>query len=226
MIYRRILAFIIFFVICITIPSYSSGSETYTINGNTLLLPYKFISWWYDCPSEQFKHYCESRIHYKNTGVTIVNYNKNNQTLKLIIDDSFENMISIFNHDEKKLKHSILKPTYLNEKYFGSESTTSFASNKKTLKYFKFSGVKQENYQTIKSLESGLGFELEGYIFGLTNGKLALYSSKHLQRGCRENPQSLEGKKSSIILRLFNSLTDETLATYSIINYPSTSNGV
>ncbi len=218
LIYRQIRLLLLFFILAITITEYSSGSETYSINGKKLLLPYKFINWWHDCPSEQFERYCESRIQYKNTGVTKVYYNNDNQTLRLTIDDSFKTLIDIFNQDEKKLNHPILKPTYLNDKYFGSGYNTAFSSNKTMVKYFEFSGVKQTNYQTFKSMESDLGFELEGTLYGLTNEKLTLYSSRYLQRGCRKYPQRIKDEKSYIMLRLFHSLTNETLATYSISN--------
>jgi len=156
--------------------------------------------------------------------MTIVNYNKGNQTLELIIDDSFKRMVAIFNHDKKSLKHALVTPIFLNKKHFGagagfgSATETSLLNAKNLLKSFKFSDVKHANYQTIKDIKSDIGFEIEGSIYGLTMGNLALYSSDQLQRKCRQKQHGLKDDASTVKLRLFNTLTNETLATYSIRN--------
>ena len=186
-------------------------SEKYYIDNQRVLL-YKIINWWYDCLPEESTRLCGSRIKYENRGNARILYDAAEQKLTLEVDGGFAELLAFFKVCQGCRGPSHFECTWLNGKYFGMGRAKIF-SRQQT---FTVENVDENQAKAIRSMKHHLVFVVEGIIGGLMNGQIALHQGGDLLKTCPEPEQSDE--PYSIRLTLFNSKTNEMLATYQAVH--------
>jgi len=212
---KWLLAFTIVLVCVSTIPNYAACSEKYYINNKQVLL-YKIINWWYYSLPEESYRLCGSLIRCKTNGNIQIEYDDIEKKLKLNNRESFADLLSIFKQCEQCWGPSYLKLTWLNKEYLGDGVFITSTDKYSTVNSYIFANIERTNAQRIQSIVNVIGFELEGIICGLMNGKIALHHSGKLLKTC----QADSGKQndiSPITLKIVNSQTKEILAKLSVV---------
>jgi hypothetical protein len=200
---------IAFIVLCFSHTAHCT--EIYSIDGNQVLL-YKIINWWYDCLPEESDLLCGSLIKCQNKGNAQVEYNQSENILKILITGGFADLLSVFRERGQGFGPAYLHCTWLNKDYMGDDNAAIIPDKLQTLNSFTFQKVGQSQARRIRDIEKDILFELEGVIFGLMNGKIALYQGDNLLKTCPDARQ--EGIYPC--LKIINGNTNETLAKYSV----------
>jgi hypothetical protein len=201
-------------VLCFALFSHNAYcTEIYSINNNQVLL-YKIINWWYDCLPEESDLLCGSLIKYQNKGNAHVEYNDSEMILKLRIDTGFADQLSVFRACEQCSGPAYFHCTWLNKDYLGNDKTDAVPDKLQALNSFTFQNIGKKQAQRLRDIETDILFEIEGVIFGLMNGKIALYHGDDFLKTCPDMPQNQEGIYPC--LKIINGNTNEELAKYSV----------
>ncbi|MCP4024579.1 MAG: hypothetical protein GY729_22255 [Desulfobacteraceae bacterium] len=187
------------------------AEENYYIDNKRVLL-YKIINFWYDCLEEESQLLCQSPIRCKSKGRTQVRYDSVDKALTLEIRDGFAGLLSIFNPPDSCSGPSAFVCTFLNPKYFGSGGSVVHQDKSLGIRQIEFLKINSNQATQIRAMATDITGVLEGRIGGLMNGRIALHPCGDFIKGCQAQAQN----QYPITLQLFNSITNETLATYSI----------
>lgn len=186
-------------------------TENYAIDNQRVLL-YKIINWWYDCLPEESTRLCGSRIRYENRGNARILYDGSRKKLILGIDGGFADMLALFRQCNGCPGPSHFECSWLNRTYFGKGRAKMFGQRHPIT----IENVDKNQARIIRSMAHHLVFVVEGVISGLMNGRIALYQGGEMIKICPKPDPSDE--HLPIRLTLFNSKTNEMLATYHAIH--------
>ena len=186
-------------------------AEKYYIDNQRVLL-YKVINWWYDCLPEESTQLCGSRIKYENRGNARILYDASEKELTLGVDGGFADLLAFFSQCRGCRGPSHFQCTWLNRKYFGQGRAKKFGRQRT----FTVEIADENQLRILRSMQHHLVFVVEGIIGGLMNGQIALHQGGDQLKTCPEPEQSDE--PYSIRLTLFNSKTNEVLATYQTVH--------
>ncbi len=184
--------------------------ENYYIDNQRVLL-YKIINWWYDCLPEESILLCGSPIKYENRGNAHILYNDSEKKLTLGINGGFADMLALFKQCQGCPGPSHFDCTWLNRKYFSNGQAKMFSRRLPIT----IENVDRNQTRIIRSMAHHLVFAVEGVIGGLMNGRIALHPSGDMLKNCPK-PGPFD-EAFPIRLKLFNSKTNEILATYHAI---------
>ncbi len=209
--------YIALIILCIN--SYADNtafcSETYFIDGRRVLL-YKIINWWYDCLPEESSLLCRRPIKCKNRGNALIEYNEADRVLNLNIKDGFAELLSISRQSNNYDGPTHLQCKGLNRKYFGLDVRAVVPKDFRTTNSLIFHNVNEKEAQKFFHFKNDIVFVLEGVIFGLLNGKIALHPSGNFLINCPKAPL-IRNDHHSITLKLIDSNLNEVFATYSAV---------
>lgn len=212
---KWLLAFTIFLVCVSTVPNIATCSEEYYINNNKVLL-YKIINWWYDSLPEESHRLCGSLIRCQTKGNIQIEYDVIEMKLSLNAKESFADLLSIFKRCEQCWGPSYLKLIYLNKEYFGDGKFITSTDNCSTVNSYVFAHIERTHAQKVQSIVDVIGFELDGVICGLVNGKIALHHAGTLLKTCQADSEK-QGEDFPITLKIVNFQTEEILAKLSVV---------
>lgn len=192
---------------------YAGCSEKYYIN-NTPVLLYKIINWWYYCLPEESHQFCGSIVRCQTRGDIQIKYDSVKMTLRIDARKNFADLLSVFKECRPCRGPSYLKPTWLNEDYFGSGKFSAATGGRPAVNSFLFDHIDRPHAQKIQGVADTVGLELEGVICGLMNGRIALHHAGKLLKPCHMGP---ENENFPITLKIVNFQTEEILAELCVV---------
>jgi len=198
-----------------TMPRDAAGSQAYFINNQKVLL-YKIINWWYDSLPEDAHRLCGALIRCRAKGPIQIEYNAGEMTLKFNANTEFAQLLSIFEPWEQGLGRSRLKLTWVNKEYFGNGKIRVSTTRPPSARSYVFSPVDRADARRILSVERFVGFQLEGVVKGLMNGKIALHHAGKQLKTCPKKFQRPH-ENDPTTLNIVNFQTREILATLSVV---------
>ena len=183
-------------------------SQGYYLDGNPALL-YKVINWWYDCLPGESQKLCGHSVTYRSQGDLQVEYHEDQSIIKIKLNSMVSERISI-------LKPTAQAPLYLicaqlNETYFGNASAHPVPVAPSTVGPFEFRNMTSIYARKIQAIRENLGFEIEGRIGGLIDGRIALHTDGEFLKGCPMNTGITYGP---LRVKLVNFGTKEVLSEY------------
>ena len=190
-------------------PQDAAASNAYFINNQKVLL-YKIINWWYDSLPEDARRLCGARVRCRTKGPVQIQYNAGEMTLKFDADTGFAQLLSIFEG------RSRLKLIWVNKKYFGDGKISVSTTRPPSARSYVFSPVDHADARRILSVGRFVGFQLEGVVKGLMNGKIALHHAGKQLKTCPKKFQRPH-KTDPTTLDIVNFQTMEILATLSVV---------
>ncbi len=202
------LCHIIFALIIFTYPNEISCSESFYINEDPVLL-YKVINWWYDCPQKDSELLCGNRIKYQNIGNARAAYNDKKNILSLKIHGGISDQLSLFGKNS-----SLLKCTWISSKYLKGGMALDINKEGSDLKTFIIKNINKNQAHTIQASINNIALSIEGVIYGLMDGKIALQSGANVIKHCSGNTRQ---QQPSVIVTIFNLDTNEPIIKYTSV---------
>ena len=190
-----------------------AGREMYYIGTQPVLL-YKLINWWYDCPRKEAEYPCGSRIKYIGMGNTRVKYCEETQVLTLSVAGGIAGMLSMLTSCGRCTGPSRLACTGLNPRYFGNATAVEITGDSPVEVVFR--NMTPDHHWQVRDIERSVGFELEGMVCGLLDGRIALHYGADFIKACPNLLLESDGYVPPS-LRIIHSTTREVLATYTAV---------
>ena len=209
--FRYLLA--VLFMLVLFRPSAASGAESYYIEGSRVLL-YKIINWWYDCLPEDSRMLCGLPVRCDTSGEAVIRYREADSQLTLGLARDLAGQLSLFAPCTGGPGPARLRCTWLNRAYFGRAAAAPVIQDGGSVTALVFHRVGRQYHRRLQAVENSIRIELTGRIGGLMDGKIALYTKGPFIKSC---PGSLSGKDFPVSIAIFNGVTNEALARYTMV---------
>ena len=205
--------------ICVFLASVYSGEafagEQYYLNGHQTWCLYKSINWWYYARPKECQDLCGAAVQYRYQGKVGHSYDESARVLTIYLEDDFADLLSVLSHGRGRYRSATLQGSAGNI-LSGTSGTPTLTIEEHPLSNtysVSFKSVDVAEYQqTIKEITSWR-FVLSGKIWGLRNGKLALYRAPDNLRNCSKN-KTANNDRTRFTLRIYRGDSDGVLADF------------
>jgi hypothetical protein len=190
------------------------ASEQYFLDGHQTLL-YKSINWWYYAPEKDAENICGHAVRYSYQGNVRHSYDEPSMVLAVYPEDGFADLLSVLSPD-KDLHRLVTLRGNKGDVLSDNAGTPMLTIEEHSLsnKYiFSFNSISRAEYQQlIKDIKSWQ-FVLKSKIWGLRNGKLALYRASDNLRNCSNNKRT-KNNQARFMLCIYRRVDNGVVAEF------------
>lgn len=186
----------------------SFSQEWYSIDNQPVLM-YKIINYWYDAPGDTASFLCGRPVSCRIKSDTTLKYTPQDRQIILFFPQPVADQLSIAEPPKTAKALWAAGPFHMNSSLLDSCTAMVTLTDSGNLKQIVLSPVLPDLF---RELQTGrLEVMIEGRIFGLKNGRIALHPTKNLIRKCQKSDNP-----APVTIRIVDTVSKKTIAELKI----------
>jgi hypothetical protein len=210
-VYRALLAclFLLLIFCC-----QATANEQYFLDGSQTFL-YKSINWWYYASAGEAQKICGSSVRYRYRGEIRHSYDESKGVMTVCPEDGFADLLSVISREANHHRSLMLqgRRSSVSPEPAGMATLTIEEQPLSNTYCVSFDEIEAVEYERLKHEVTSWQFELTGKIYGLRQGKLALYRAPDNVRNC-DSKKRQKGGAIRFSLRIFRGAERNFLAEF------------